>query len=88
MSNSRVNGKCRWFDKDKGYGFIEMDSGEDVFVYADDIKLMGNKILCEGDEVAFEPYVSKKGYRAKNVNVIKRAHGLTDQLNMVVEEDD
>ena len=64
-------GKVKWFNNEKGYGFIEYREGEDVFVHYSAIKLDGYKTLNEGDEVRFDLIETDKGLQAKNVEIIK-----------------
>jgi CspA family cold shock protein len=60
-------GTIKWFNADKGYGFIEQDSGSDLFVHANDV---AGAVLQEGDKVQFEVGEGKKGPCAKDVKVI------------------
>ena len=60
-------GKVKWFNADKGYGFIEQESGNDLFVHVNDV---GGSILQEGDTVEFEVGEGKKGPCAKDVKVV------------------
>lgn len=63
-----MRGKVKWFDDQKGYGFIEKDDGSgDVFVHFSAIKSEGYKSLAEGDSVEFEVTESDKGPKASNV---------------------
>jgi len=57
----------KWFDNERGFGFITQDSGEDVFVHHSSITGKGFKTLNEGDEVSFEVVASEKGLKALNV---------------------
>ncbi len=61
------SGKVKWFNDSKGYGFIEVDDGTDVFVHHNDIEGEGYKSLAEGEAVTFEIVSSDKGPRASNV---------------------
>lgn len=63
-------GKVKWFNDSKGFGFIEYNGGEDVFVHFSAIQAKGFKSLREGDAVRFEIENSDKGYRAANVEVV------------------
>ena len=60
-------GKVKWFNAEKGYGFIESDDGTDVFVHFSAIAMDGYKTLEEGAEVSFEVIDGAKGPQAANV---------------------
>ena len=60
-------GTVKWFDNKKGYGFIENDSGEDIFVHYSNISAEGYKTLEKGDEVEYEVTEGTKGLQAQNV---------------------
>lgn len=62
-----MNGKVKWFDSSKGYGFIVSEEGKDVFVHFSQIVQDGYKTLDEGQEVTFDVEVGEKGQLAKNV---------------------
>ncbi len=64
-----ATGKVKWFNNSKGYGFIEQEDGEDVFVHFSAIQSEGYKSLNEGDAVDFEVTEGPKGLQAKNVLV-------------------
>ena len=64
-------GKVKWFNNEKGYGFIEYNDNEDIFVYYKEIDIDGYKTLSQGDEVSFELVTTDKGYQAKNVKLLK-----------------
>jgi cold shock protein len=64
---SRESGTVKWFNKDKGYGFIERDSGGDVFVHYSAIRGDGYRSLIDGSRVEFEVVVEGKGPQAKEV---------------------
>lgn len=60
-------GKVKWFNKEKGYGFIEREEGDDVFVHFSAIQEEGFKTLAEGQEVEFEIVEGPRGPQAANV---------------------
>ncbi|KIH76127.1 cold-shock DNA-binding protein family [Geoalkalibacter ferrihydriticus] len=60
-------GKVKWFNETKGFGFIEQDSGPDVFVHYSAIQMDGFKTLVEGDAVIFSVIQGPKGLQAQNV---------------------
>ncbi len=60
-------GRVKWFNESKGFGFIERDSGEDVFVHFSAIQSDGFKTLSEGQTVEFEVTQDAKGAKAANV---------------------
>ena len=64
---SKVTGKVKWFNDSKGFGFIEQENGQDVFVHFSAIQGDGYKSLSEGQEVEFEVTEGEKGLQAKNV---------------------
>ncbi len=64
-----ASGRVKWFNNSKGYGFIEQEDGEDVFVHFSAIQSEGFKSLNEGDEVEFEVTQGPKGLQAQNVVV-------------------
>ena len=65
-----ANGVVKWFNNQKGYGFIEQEDGSDVFVHHTGINATGFKSLNEGDRVTFDVEQGKKGLAAVNVKVI------------------
>ena len=62
-----MNGTVKWFNSDKGFGFISPESGEDLFVHFSAIDSSGYKSLNEGQEVEFEVSEGPKGLQASNV---------------------
>ncbi len=64
MMASRLTGKVKWFNNAKGYGFIQLAEGRDVFVHYSVIKTEGYKSLKEGQEVEFEMEQGPKGAHA------------------------
>jgi cold shock protein len=64
-------GTVKWFNADKGYGFIQPESGEDVFVHFSAIQTSGYRSLNEGQTVEFEVAQGPKGPQAANVRPIE-----------------
>ena len=62
-----ATGTVKWFNDSKGYGFIESDEGQDVFVHHSEIQAEGFKSLSEGEAVEFEVTQGEKGPKAVNV---------------------
>lgn len=62
-----LDGKVKWFNPRKGYGFIATNDGRDIFVHYSSISGDGYKTLAEGDPVTFEIVEGEKGLRAENV---------------------
>ena len=60
-------GIVKWFNAQKGFGFIALPDGRDIFVHYSDILGDGFKVLEEGDSVTFDILEGEKGLRAKNV---------------------
>lgn len=70
MSEQRVIGTVKWFNDQKGYGFLAYEGGKDVFVHHSAIVAQGFRSLAEGDQVEFEIQDSPKGPAAANVRKI------------------
>ena len=66
-------GKIKWFNNEKGYGFIEGNSDEDIFVHYSAIKQEGYKSLSEGQTVEYELLETEKGLQAINVKEVSSA---------------
>lgn len=62
-----AEGTVKWFSNEKGYGFIEREDGEDLFVHFSEIQVEGFKTLNEGQKVTFEITEGAKGLQASNV---------------------
>ncbi len=62
-----MKGVVKWFDADKGYGFISSAEGKDIFVHFSAIQIEGYKTLAEGDQVEFEVKNGDRGPQAANV---------------------
>lgn len=62
-----MQGTVKWFNAEKGYGFIEREDGGDVFVHYSAIQADGFKTLNEGDRVSFDVVESDRGPQAENV---------------------
>lgn len=66
-------GKIKWFNNEKGYGFIDGENGEDIFVHYSAIKQDGYKTLSEGQIVEYELLETEKGLQAINVKEVSNA---------------
>ena len=67
---AQAQGTVKWFNSEKGYGFIAVDGGQDVFVHFSAIAMEGYKTLTEGQRVEFEVVQGQKGLQAANVVAI------------------
>ena len=65
-----MNGKVKWFNEQKGYGFVTAEDGTEMFVHFSAIKGEGFKTLAEGDSVSFDVEQGPKGPKA--INVVKQ----------------
>jgi CspA family cold shock protein len=63
-------GRIKWFSDEKGFGFIEQDGGEDVFVHYSAIEMDGFRTVAEGQEVEFEIQQGDRGLRAAHVRIL------------------
>ena len=68
---ARVRGTVKWFNGDKGYGFITPEEGDDLFVHYSEIQGGGFRSLQEGAKVEFEVTQGKKGKQASAVTVVE-----------------
>ena len=66
-----MTSRVKWFNDAKGFGFIEYNEGEDIFVHYSAIELDGYKTLSEGQLVEFKLIETSKGYQAINVKLIQ-----------------
>jgi len=66
----KEQGKVKWFNNAKGYGFIQRESGDDVFVHHSAIQATGFKSLNEWDSVEFTVTKGPKGFQAENVTKV------------------
>lgn len=62
-----ASGIVKWFNEKKGFGFIQQEDGQDLFVHYSSINMDGFKTLVEGDEVLFDVVETDRGFQAKNV---------------------
>ena len=65
-----AQGSVKWFNSEKGYGFIAVDGGQDVFVHFSAIQAEGYRSLEEGQRVEFDVTQGQKGQQAENVHLI------------------
>ena len=70
-------GKIKWFNNEKGYGFIEAEGNEDIFVHYSAIKQDGYKTLSEGQIVEYELIKTEKGLQAINVKEVTNATNMS-----------
>ncbi|MCR4433489.1 MAG: cold shock domain-containing protein [Caldiserica bacterium] len=66
-----TEGKVKWFNAQRGFGFIELDNGKDIFVHHSAIKMDGYRTLEPGDHVQFDIVEGPKGPQAANVMKVK-----------------
>ena len=70
MSEQAVSGVVKWFNEQKGFGFIQQKNGADIFVHFRAINGSGYRTLTEGQEVTFDVKETEKGPQANNVTVV------------------
>ena len=71
MSDQLESGIVKWFNEEKGFGFIAREGGEDVFVHFTAINMEGRRTLLEGQNVSFEVTAGQKGPQAENVTIVE-----------------
>tara|TARA_Y100001970_G_scaffold293131_1_gene437974 strand:+ start:2597 stop:3031 length:435 start_codon:yes stop_codon:yes gene_type:complete len=81
---SRRDGIVKWYNSNKGFGFIEQDQGEDIFVHQSEIRQTGFRYLNLGDRVEFEIGIGKKGPVA--LRVVRTKIAETDDISYSTEE--
>ena len=69
-----MSGQVKWFNNEKGYGFIDYITGEDIFVHYSAINRDGYKTLSQDQLVEFDLVETSKGYQAKNVTLKEKQH--------------
>ena len=67
---ARTQGTVKWFNAEKGFGFISQEGGEDLFVHYSEIQVPGYRTLDEGAKVEFEITDGKKGKQASSVTLV------------------
>jgi CspA family cold shock protein len=80
MSDDRLSGSVKWFNNSKGYGFIALDSGQEVFVHYSSIRGDGFKTLDEGERVELSVEEDSKGPRAGDVVRLNPAQPRQDPM--------
>ena len=70
MSEETISGVVKWFNEEKGFGFIERQGDDDVFVHFRAINGTGRRTLLEGQKVTFQVTQGQKGLQAENVSVV------------------
>ena len=79
-------GKVKWFNPRKGYGFIATEDGRDIFVHYASISGEGYRTLAEGDPVTFDIVEGEKGLRAENVVPISASESKSESKSESEEE--
>jgi CspA family cold shock protein len=71
LGGTHMSGTVKWFNSEKGYGFITGEDGKDVFAHFSQIQANGFKTLEEGQEVTFDVVQGQKGPQAENIQIVK-----------------
>ena len=71
-----MKSRVKWFNNEKGFGFLEYNGMEDIFVHYSQIQCDGYKTLSEGDEVEFDLVNTDKGLQAKDVRSVSEKSGV------------
>ena len=71
MSQERMQGTVKWFNAEKGYGFISQENGDDLFVHYSEIQGSGYRTLDEGTKVEFLITEGRKGKQASEVSLVE-----------------
>ena len=69
--NPRQTGRVKWFNDEKGFGFIERSPGDDLFVHKNSINEQFRRGLHENDKVEFNAVQGQKGWQAENVTIVE-----------------
>jgi CspA family cold shock protein len=70
IGGNNLNGTVKWFNAEKGYGFITDEEGNDIFAHYSAIQMDGYKALSEGQEVTFDVVEGQRGPQADNINLV------------------
>lgn len=68
---SQINGTVKWFNETKGFGFLQVEGGDDIFVHFSAINADGFRTLKEGQKVQFDVVDDQRGKKAENVSVVE-----------------
>ena len=82
---ARLTGKVKWFSDGKGYGFLEREDGDDVFVHHTAIEGQGFRTLAEGERVEFDLIEEPKGAKAQNVVRLDAQSGGVDRRSRAIQ---
>ena len=80
MSDQLETGSVKWFNDEKGFGFIARENGDDVFVHFSAINSDGRKTLIEGQQVSFEVVDGQKGPQAGNVTIVGQVDNKANEM--------